>query len=328
MILGEGGPDAKVLTLLGNDGLALRGICWKTSSSLSMHRSIMTMAGEDTSIEGVALVATMNPSLDGLRSSRFMEMVREAMQAEDLSEVERSVLVAALLSLVSTTVVHPSIGRADEWREGSVDMIAETRHLDGARILVIPERDKNVLLEHIDGRDADGDHKKGWLDADDRSRAVILVQSSVLLLAGTRHVMTEKDGLLMNPVTGDVTCSHDASSRNAVMRATGVLDVPLEMFNLHIAVVMAAAIRVVAKHTMQDRDTMMQIIVREVPMFDQQVYVKKLRLPSSAGHGGADQIARLTENVSSLQVFRTDTLARLAALETQGKEKKKKSMSG
>lgn len=294
-ILNQAAPDPKVLAVLRYEGFALRAVSWRTSSCLRIHNGIMRLAGVDTSVAGSALVATVDPSLDCLRSARFIALIRSALEVEYITDVERSALVGATLSLVLKTPPHPRIALG-EWEERLVDMVAETKHLDGARIMLIPEPDKDALKEKINNtlllasitEETDLEktaelsstlklNKKGWVDDQDRDRALKLIKESVVLLVGQRHVAADRDNLLMDPITCDVSCMHDVSRRNAVLRGPipRSLDVPLDMFSLHTGVVMAAAIRVVAKYSKQDRDAMMEEMSSEASLFEQPTYLAK-----------------------------------------------------
>lgn len=273
-LLSEAGPDVKSLAALTCDGLALRAVSWKTSSSLLTHTSIMQLAGEDRSMNGIALVSTCDPSLSCLRSKAFLRLARQVM-ADEIQPIERDVVFAAVLSLVSKTPSHPSVSQG--LHEGMLDVIAETRHLDGSSFMTIPETDKSVLRDYIDPIEASKSHKSGWADAYEVERAIKLIDTSILWLTGTRHSTAEKDHLLIDFATGDVSCTHDAAHQYAIVRGEtpSGLDVPLEMFTLHVSIVMAAAIRIIAKHTHKDRDTMMEELAHEPPLFDQVSYLSK-----------------------------------------------------
>lgn len=295
MLLGPQGPDAKGLSVICNDGLALRAVCWKTSGCLLTHSSIMQMAGDDGTGRSVA---TMDPSLGCLRSLKFLAQLCKAMEDESISDVDRSVLVGATLSLVCSTPAHPCIAQG-AWQERTVDVFSETLRYDSAHIISIPTEEKAALREKIENtllsksiEQAEAavpvdtvaladlhstlkSNRKGW-DPEDRERALALIESSVLFLAGSRHTVSERDGLLMDPSTCDVSCSQDVSRRNSILLGKKVLDVPLQMFTLHLGVVVAAAVRVLARLTGQDRDQMMETLMSEEPFFQQHPYLAKL----------------------------------------------------
>lgn len=324
-LLSETGPDATNLSALSMDGLALRAVSWKTSSVMTSHRSLMSFAGEDLSEPGKARVCVVDPTIDGFRSVMFMGLVRNVLGLDSITDDERNVILGAVLSLVSHTPEHASVVRG-EWRETSVDMIAETRHLDGAHIIIIPPTDKATLIENITPNAAGP--RPGWADAEDRNRALRLVEQSFLFMTGIRHIAGEKDNLLIDPETGDVCCTHDVAHHRTVIRGStpGVLDVPLQMFTLHLAVVMAAATRIVARHSHMDRDTMMQLVVAQEAQFAQTAYHAKrvTRVPVHAKaqtqpNNNVKAIAELQEQVCTLQgdVVRCET--RLASLEVRVK---------
>lgn len=325
-ILSEGGPDQATLSILAHEGLALRAVSWKTSGSLRTHRCLMQMAGEDTSVADVARVHTVDPTLDGLRSAMFIGLVREVLGLDAVSEDEKNILMGAMLSLVCSTPPHPAMRRG-EWDEGVVDMIAETRHLDGVHILIIPDADKCVMIENITPTEAGC--KPGWSDADDRSRALLLIESSALLMTGIRHVSTEKDNLLIDPRTGDVSCTHDVAHQRVVIHGEtpGVLDVPLQMFTLHLGIVMTAAIRIVARYSDLDRDAMILDVKSQTALFPQQEYYAKkettrqvtARVPGR-GKGSKEakketKSSQMSKALVDLSAFKVDCEARLTTLE-------------
>lgn len=277
-MLQEEGPDHKLLEVLACDGLALRAVSWKTSSSMVMHASIMQLAGEDMSIPGTAFLSSIDPSIDGLRSAKFLGDIRHVLGQDDISDVERSLLLATVLSLVCVTPPHPLIALGD-WREKRIDMIASTAHLDGANVIAIPDADMSILLQSLSQLPTTDvpTYKSGWADKSDRDQALGLLTSSAVLLVGVRHVSTEKDNLLIDPSTRDISCTHDAAHNRTIVHGEtpAVMDIPLHMFTLHLSIVIAAALRVVAKHTEQDRDTMMQSLLLEPPMFGQSQYFAK-----------------------------------------------------
>lgn len=361
MLLCAAGPDAKGLAILGNEGLALRAASWKTSGSLRVHHCIMRLAGNTD--DGAGRVATVDPTLRCLRSATFLGGLRESMEVEGISDVDRSVLAGAALSLVCRTPAHAAIALGD-WRERVVDLVAETRRFDVVRVALLLDEDRAILREKIlntrllasiaEAAAEDRDvaemgvslrgNRKGWVDAEDRERALELIDTSVLLLVGTRHVGAEKDGLLLDPTTCDVSCTHDVSRRNAVLgggRQSTVLDVPLEMFTLHLGVVVAAAIRLVAKHRQQDRDEMMEAMATEEALFEQLPYLAKVKRTVQAGGAGgaggttgggaaakavAVSVAKdkeLTRLAAELAAFKVDCEARIRSLE--GKKEAKRS---
>lgn len=342
-LLSSAGPDPKTLAMLGCEGLALRAVSWKTSSSLAMHNSILGLAQTEQRY------ATMDPHLGCLRSAKFLCLIKKCLETEGISDVERSVLVGAVLSLVSQTPQHASIA-SGIWEERTVDLLQETLHLDGVMVIAIPEQDKAILLEKIQNTRlleaiaAETDvvklnelnttlkaNKRGWLDPGDIQRALSLIGSSVLLLTGIRHIGAEKDNLLMDPDTCDVSCTHDVSRRNAVVRglASGTtLDVSLDMFTLHLGVLMAATLRVLAKYSEppQDRDTIMRSVIDELPMFGQQPYLSKTKKNISPGPPSAPAAAvppsatttedcRFTRLADELAAFKVNCDARIKVLE-------------
>lgn len=339
MLLSEAGPDLKGLVVLGNDGLALRAVSWKTSGSMVIHQDIMRLAG-DRDGTGSAVVV-VDPTLACLRSSKFLALIRAAMEDQGISALHRSLLVAATLSLVSKTPPHASVP-AGIWRETTVNMAQETRRFDSVRISGIPAEEKACLREkiqntHLLAAIAESDNeaniadmnctlkanRKGWLDQEERERALALIDSSLLLLVGTRHIAAERDGLLLDPTTCDVSCTHDASRRNVILLGKKVLDVPMEMFTLHLGAVMAAAIRVVAEHSRQDRDVMMQTLSSHAALFEQQTYLVKMtgsKKPSltatpTKATKDKDKDKELIRLAAELSAFKVQCEARIRVLE-------------
>lgn len=357
MLLSTSGPDPRGLLTLGSEGFALRAVSWKTSACLATHNGIMRLAGD----VGDGRVATVDPSLRCLRSARFLGQLRVAMEVEGISDLDRSVLAGTALSLVCRPPPHAALQSAPgpAWREHVVDMLAETRRFDDFRVATISPEDKEMLREKIQntlllasiaeaeegGRDVSDwkvtlrGNKKGWVDVEDRERALGLIETSVVLLVGTRHTVSEKDGLLMDPTSCNVSCSHDVSRRNAVLGGGGgrqgggtpVQDVPLEMFTLHLGIVVAAAIRLLARHAGADRDEMMLALSVEEPLFEQLPYLTKTkRAPTSAAPGVGSPASKESKDktellrlAAELAAFKVQCEARIQSLEGKHQQAKR-----
>lgn len=350
MLLSPAGPDPRGLLSLANEGLALRAVSWKTSSCLKIHTGIMCLAGD----EGDGRVATVDPTLGCLRSEAFLSKLRTAMEVPGISDLDMSVLVGATLSLVCRTPTHESLASGSVL-ERVVDLARETSKFDHVRVTVIPEEDRAALREKImntmllssiaeaelEGRDVSElntslrGNRKGWLDPDDRERALALIASSVVLHVGTRHMPAEKDGLLMDPTSCDVSCLMDVSRRNAVLsggrQGAPVIDVPLEMFSLHLGVVMASAIRLLAKQVGENRDTMMEALKGKPPLFEQQPYLVKFRrapLPPQPAKDRSkekekDKDTELARLAAELHAFKVQCDARLQLMEGKQQQAKR-----